>query len=128
MSEKIKKNKCRNLGTRYQAWVSEEDKGFLMGSVHTTHTCGCRVIGNGTLLYPLSIEFCKEHRRSFTMIEDDEKAAGEALVKILKLRKDPVYKDRYQLGCGYLNKTALGVWRTVRWLVEKAVAGEDIPT
>lgn len=34
---------------------------FLTNCVHTETKCGCSIIGNGTLQFPLTIKFCKTH-------------------------------------------------------------------
>lgn len=41
-----------------------DDKGipFLGFATHVDPPCGCRIVGCGTLQFPLTIEFCKKHR------------------------------------------------------------------
>lgn len=37
---------------------------FLSNCVHSVHDCGCSIIGNGTIQFPLSIQFCSLHKTS----------------------------------------------------------------
>lgn len=42
--------------------MDEQGNAFLSNCVHTTHQCGCEIIGNGTLQNPLEIRFCNKHK------------------------------------------------------------------
>jgi hypothetical protein len=39
-----------------------QNEGALQNAVYATQSCGCRVIGNGSLQYPMDIRFCKMHQ------------------------------------------------------------------
>ena len=41
--------------------ITDDGEAFLFGAVHAIHECGCKVTGNGTLQFPLTIKFCKRH-------------------------------------------------------------------
>lgn len=34
----------------------------LTNATYRVHKCGCRIVGCGTLQFPLSIEFCEKHK------------------------------------------------------------------
>lgn len=48
-------------GCSYRAMV-HEGVGYLMEAVHTTHPCGCKITGNGTLTHPLTVVHCELHK------------------------------------------------------------------
>ena len=58
------------------------------------------------------------------MTEDQERKAGEALVKIFQMRPDLEHLDRVRTTWG--TKTSIGVFRTIRRIVKQAEAGETI--
>lgn len=41
--------------------IAEDGTPFLSGITFTQTKCGCEIIGNGTLPFPLEIKFCKKH-------------------------------------------------------------------
>jgi len=67
----------------------------------------------------------RSDRTVLTLTEEQERAAGEMLVKIFQLRKDREAPGRYHTTWG--NKTPLGVYRTMRYAIEIAESGELLP-
>lgn len=64
-------------------------------------------------------EVCEHAAKLLTPPTEEEQAIrGKRLAEVLRLRKDPEYKDRYQTSWG--GKTAVGVFATVRRLVAES--------
>lgn len=47
----------------YLAQLSDDGVPFIKGMVHREPGCGCKIVGNGTLQFPVMIEFCKQHKK-----------------------------------------------------------------
>ncbi len=45
-----------------RAVISDNGEPALIGATYKTYKCGCDIIGNGTLQFPLSIKFCSKHQ------------------------------------------------------------------
>jgi len=66
--KKLTKSDIASLRTAYRQYrtglicqVSDDGNGFLLNGVYRDSMCGCKVIGNGTLHFPLRVQHCKEH-------------------------------------------------------------------
>jgi hypothetical protein len=42
--------------------MADDGTPYLMNCVQSINDCGCKISGNGTLQFPLSIVFCKKHK------------------------------------------------------------------
>ena len=47
-----------------RAGLSDDGEAHLINVVESSYDCGCRIKGNGTLQFPLSIEFCRKHKNN----------------------------------------------------------------
>jgi hypothetical protein len=46
----------------YRARMTDSGEAYLGGPcVYAHHSCGCKITGNGTLQFPLKINFCEKH-------------------------------------------------------------------
>ena len=45
-----------------RAMIDNDGTPAITGAVYRTYPCGCKVIGNGTLQFPVSIQFCNKHK------------------------------------------------------------------
>ena len=55
--------------------------------------------------------------------EDQEREVGEVIAQALYLKKDRIYPDRYKTDWG--TKTALGLFRTLRHIIEAETKGKN---
>lgn len=46
-----------------RAMMSDKGEPYLMDCVTTPSSCGCEIIGHGTLQFPLKIKFCNKHQQ-----------------------------------------------------------------
>lgn len=62
--DKIKslRESYRMICTNLHPDITDSGQAFLFGVVHAFNKCGCRITGNGTLNFPLTIEYCKLHK------------------------------------------------------------------
>lgn len=42
--------------------ISDNGTPFLHNCVQTENECGCTIVGNGTIQFPLTINFCNKHK------------------------------------------------------------------
>lgn len=70
------KQKAESMRETIRQWpsnirqaVTDEFEGYLMNAVHATNSCGCRIIGNGSLPLPLIISYCPKHAAVAEMID-----------------------------------------------------------
>lgn len=47
---------------RFTGYINDDGKAGLMDAVYSTYECGCKIIGNGSLQFPISIKFCDKHK------------------------------------------------------------------
>lgn len=63
------KHKIKDLQKSYQDFpcfvhksIGDDGTPYLSNVVTFTHKCGCEIVGNGTIQFPLRIKFCKKHK------------------------------------------------------------------
>lgn len=44
-----------------RAAIADDGTPYLTNCVEHTTECGCKIIGNGTIQFPLTIQFCAAH-------------------------------------------------------------------
>lgn len=59
-----------------------------------------------------------------TLTEEEQIAYGELFAKLLKMKKNKEHKDRWDTAWG--TKTSLGLYRTIKRLVEDAENKKEI--
>lgn len=52
----------REYPMNLRAMIDDYGTPAITGAVHATNKCGCEIIGNGTLQFPLTIKFCNKHK------------------------------------------------------------------
>lgn len=69
--KKLSEEEIKNYRESYQAMpgfarkmMAEDGTPYLSNITFIPAKCGCEIIGNGTLPFPLQIKFCKLHKKS----------------------------------------------------------------
>lgn len=55
-------NSLRQFPSFCKKEIDDEGTPYLMNCVQRDSKCGCTIIGNGTLQFPLMIKHCKKHQ------------------------------------------------------------------
>lgn len=56
-------NSLQQYPARYLAYLNDDGRAGIMDAVYSSYECGCKIKGNGTLQFPISIEYCKKHSK-----------------------------------------------------------------
>lgn len=51
-----------NYPLNLRAIMDDHGNTALTGAAFHDHKCGCKIIGNGSLQFPLTIKFCNKHK------------------------------------------------------------------
>ena len=52
----------RQYPSSIMPFLGDDGRAGLSGAVYAYNECECKIKGNGTLQFPLSIEFCDKHK------------------------------------------------------------------
>ena len=52
----------RFASNNIRAGLSDDGEAYLLNVIESSYACGCRIKGNGTIQFPLSIAFCRKHK------------------------------------------------------------------
>lgn len=64
----------RDWPQAYRAQMDDYGTPFISGPVHNANNCGCKITGNGTLQFPLTILYCDKHKGlSLKQVEELER-------------------------------------------------------
>lgn len=53
----------RDYAVTFRAWMDDKGKPGIIGAVSRVRKCGCKVVGNGTLQFPIMVQPCEKHRK-----------------------------------------------------------------
>lgn len=78
--KKLTPEQIKNFRESFERWpgnlqrgITDDGEGFLSDACTRPLPCGCRVIGNGTIQFPLTVKQCDKHvgatsRRGFKQV------------------------------------------------------------
>ena len=90
--------------SRVIPYLDDDGRAGLLYSTYQPLPCGCEVIGNGTLQFPLSVNQCKLHKNALNLLEElgkakniissmiDESIASEGVKREIRMKRDRIRK------------------------------------